>query len=205
MKLNELTGYKSNQLYQDAKNNFKNQPPSDTSMKLDYNRYDQFIKWNNYMKAHGFKHLGEGNFASVYEHPSYPWVFKVFKNDSGYMHFFQYAKANQNNPNLPKIKGNFIKINDNTFAIRLKKLKPISNTFFIHNMAEPISIIRLLKNRNINDLDQDYQHTLLKLQKNFPGIFQIIHDMVKSKYLLDISSRNMMMRNNTPVITDPIF
>ena len=144
MKLNELTGYKSNQLYQDAKNNFKNQPPSDTSMKLDYNRYDQFIKWNNYMIAHGFKHLGEGNFASVYEHPSYPWVFKVFKNDSGYMHFFQYAKANQNNPNLPKIKGNFIKINDNTFAIRLEKLKPISFKACIFKIA----LLRSPKNRD---------------------------------------------------------
>ena len=204
MKIYELTGYKSNQFYQQANDTFKIPNHNQNSLEPEFSRPNQLHKWNDYMIDHGFKFLGIGNYGSVYEHPTYPWVFKIFKDDPAFLYYVNYIKHNQHNPNVPKIKGNVIKINDSTFVVRLEKLQPISNTFFIHNLAEPISIIRLLKNRNIEDLDKEYQQILAKFKKQYPGIFQIIYDMVKSNYRLDMGSRNMLMRNNTPIVTDPI-
>jgi hypothetical protein len=208
MKIDELSGYKTNPHYQQANAIFKNPKAHAGTMakyEREYNREDQLTKWQNYMTDHGFKYLGSGNFAGVYEHPNYPWIFKIFKDDPGYIHFFKYAKTNQHNENLPKIKGNLIKINDTTYVIRVEKLSPMSNTFFNNEFNNVAPIFRLFARRELHDLDQDYQQTMLKFKEKYPGIFTVLYDMAKSNYLLDLSSRNMMMRGDIPVITDPIF
>lgn len=195
MKITELTGYKTNTHYKQATDIFND--PTD--------RENQLEKWHNYMTDHGFTFLGSGNFGSVYESPNYPWVFKIFKDDPGFIHFFKYVKANQQNDNLPKVKGNLIKINDTTFVIRVEKLTPMTNTIFNNEFNNIGPIMRLFSRRELADMDQDYQAEIIKFKQKYPGIFKILYDMVKSNYLLDLSARNMMMRDNTPVVTDPIF
>ena len=204
MNITELTGYKSNPFFQQANDTFKIPNDNQTSLEPEFNRGNQLHKWNDYMIDHGFKFLGIGNYGSVYQHPTYPWVFKIFKDDPAFLYYVNYIKHNQHNQNVPKIKGNIIKINDNTFVVRLEKLQPMDVTFFIDNMAEPISTMSVLKRRTIEELDDDYQELLAKFKKQYPGIFQIIHDMVKSNYRLDMGVRNMMMRGNVPVVTDPV-
>ena len=208
MKIYELSGYKSNPHYQTANSIFKNPDANSNALskyEMEYDRENQLEKWQKYMTDHGFKYLGSGFFAGVYEHPNYPWVFKIFKDDPGYMHYFKYVKANQHNENLPKIKGNFIKINDTTYVIRVEKLTPMTNTFFNNEFNNIVPIIRLLARRDIKDLDHDYQQIILDFKQKYPGIFSVFYDMAKSDFLLDLGPRNMMMRGNTPVVTDPIF
>ena len=81
----------------------------------------------------------------------------------------------------------------------------MSNTFFNNEFNNIVPIMRMLSKREMEDLDQDYQEILLRFKDKFPGVFKIIYDMAKTNYLLDISSRNMMMRGDVPVITDPVF
>ena len=208
MKLSEIAGYKNNPHYQAANTIFKN-PPEDAGPLAkytgEYQRSDQLAIWEKHMTDNGFHHLGTGNYGSVYEKEGYPWVFKIMKDDPGFMYYMKYSKENQNNPNVPRVRGDFIKINETTFVIRIEKLSPMSNTFFNNEFNNIVPIMRMFSKREMEDLDQDYQEILSRFKDKFPGVFKIIYDMAKTHYLLDISSRNMMMRGDVPVITDPVF
>ena len=198
MKINELTGYKSNDLYNKAKEilggDIRDKP-----------LYASLDEWEVIMKQYGFIHLGTGSYGSAYEHPNYPWVFKVFKNDKSYFAFFNYARRNQNNPNLPKIKGSYIKIGPDAYAVRLEKLQPMSQDEWI----------------KLDKITDDLQEMVAKvtyggewtaeeisLKKQFPGIYEIISamwnaDIFKNSYA-DIHSGNIMMRGDVPVFIDPV-
>ena len=43
-----------------------------------------------------------------------------------YIKYFNYAKRNQNNPNIPRIKGSYIRIGNDAYVVRLEKLQEIS-------------------------------------------------------------------------------
>ena len=130
MRIEELSGYRDNEYMQGAKDIFKQRPdvvdPLDPNKSsLEYAPYYQMGEFGKFLATKGFKQLGAGAFAGVWEHPSYPWVFKVFKNDEAYKTYFAWCRKKQGNPNVPKIKGGLIKINDETFAIRMEKLLAI--------------------------------------------------------------------------------
>lgn len=123
MKINELGPYKSNQLYKKAVDAF---PAVGSQGELNSsNRFDALADFTEYMVSKGFKELGMGSFGATFTHPNYPWVFKLFYNDPAYFKFFEYARANQSNPFLPKIKGKYIKIQTGVYVIRLEKLRAI--------------------------------------------------------------------------------
>lgn len=52
-----------------------------------------------------FKHLGNGAYADVYQHPNKDVVVKVFdtKDDEGYSKYLKWALKHQDNPYVPKI------------------------------------------------------------------------------------------------------
>lgn len=198
MRIDELTGYKSNPVYRDTQAIFKNQPPGE-QWSLEYDRPEQLAAFTKYMNARGFTRLGRGNYGVVYEKPGYPWVFKVFKQDPAYMHFLEYAIAHQDNPNLPQVRGRPIKINDTTYAVRLEKLTPLSDADAdVYEEIEDMAIL-IVDNRSYT------QEILDSLKEKYPGIARIFQDMNASKYELDISTKNIMRRGNTLVIIDPIF
>ena len=132
MNLRELTGYKQHPAFQTAKLTFHDKlDPSDDYYGAKDLRSSQLRAWSRFMRQHGFEQLGSsGAYGGAYSNRDYPWVFKIFTSDPAYLAFFKYAKQHQNNPNLPQIKGNVIKINDDTFAVRIEKLHPISHTLF---------------------------------------------------------------------------
>ena len=198
MKINELTGYKNNEIYNKAKDIFG----SDIRGKPIYVSLDE---WQALMHQYGFNHLGTGNYGSVYEKPGYPWVFKLFTYDDAYYAFLQYVRKNQNNPNLPKMKGNIIKINDNTFAVRMEKLSEVSKNNFYEYQAALYTMAEVIQyDINVKDMDQEERDTI----KQYPGFLKFITDWVRNsminKYELDIHEGNIMMRGNVPVLIDPL-
>lgn len=201
MKINELTPYKGNLIYKKAKKEF---PPvgSDEELGLDWtdNPADAFQTFSKYLKKKGFKELGQGSFGATYTHPSYPWVFKLFYNDPSYFKFFEFVRANQGNPYLPKIKGKYIKITNGVYVVRLEKLDRMTPNNPKHRMfADAIDDIyspATIKNRaiRIKKVDPLLYDTLLKIAK------------VRGEgEQLDLHSGNYMFRGDTGVIIDPIY
>ena len=197
MKINELTGYKSNDLYNKAKEVFG----SDIRDKPLYLSLDE---WEDIMKQYGFKHLGTGNYGSVYERSGYPWVFKIFTYDKAYFDFLNYARRNQRNPHIPKIKGRYIRINKNTYAVRLEKLRPISDTEF-KKISEVLNKIDMI----LNNSDSDPTPDEVQFIKNNMNLYELMMTLTKTDtfmdYGVDLHQSNIMMRGNTPVLADPVI
>ena len=127
MKLKELTGYKDNPIYKQAKQDVGDVNPDDM-YSSDDEEQEPFNKFYAYLQQHGFERLGYGTWSNAYEKPGYPWIFKLFKDDPAYLWYYKFCKANQNNPHVPRIKGNLIKISNDTFCVRMEKLDPWPNT-----------------------------------------------------------------------------
>ena len=204
MRLRELTGYKNIELYKKAKEilggDIRDKP-----------LYATLDEWQEIMKSYGFTHLGSGSYGSAYEHPSYPWVFKVFKHDDPYLSFFKYARRNQNNPNLPRIKGSYIRIGGDAYAVRLEKLTPITTEQY-KNIMKLVNLFsyEIMKSNN-DDVDtvQDIDPNTKKLIQKYYGIYEITNALYNSEIfgsdpLLDLRHSNIMMRDDVPVFIDPV-
>lgn len=195
MKLNELTGYKQNDLYTGAKSTF-----------MDKSRYylkrmQNLGKFSDLMDKYGFERLGGGVFGVTYEKRGYPWVFKVFNDDPAYLSYLKYAIRHQSNPNVPKIKGKMLRISDTAYAVRMEKLAHYTETDPDSDIATLAWILRGIS--YFNDLKEDKQEWL---QETYPGIYSILKDLdTSSSFRFDIHGNNFMMRGNTPVITDPMI
>jgi hypothetical protein len=196
--LNELTGYKQHPVYQKAKELFD--PYALVKSKgyyKDERRRTQLYRFYTFLATHGFKELGMGTFAGVYEKPGYPWMFKVFNDDPAYMMYLKYAIQHQSNPNVPKIKGNLLKINDETYAVRMEKLDNFDSGL---GDLQTMYFIINVKRKHWTNEDINW------LKKYYPGILQIIDDLnkIKKSFEFDLHSGNIMLRGKTPVIVDPM-
>ena len=201
MKITELTGYRTRGYYPVAKHVFRNPVGDENPNRSEFYREFQLQKWTQFLESKGFVHLGSGQFGGTYEKAGYPWVFKIFKNDPAYLYYFKYIRAHQNNDNVPKIKGNVIKINDDTYAVRLEKLTPIANDLYNHLYA---CIRAMVQVEGVADIHKDTALFLGKFKKEYPGIYSVVRDMMKLPWRLDLGKANIMMRGNVPAIVDPI-
>lgn len=105
--------------------------------------------------------------------------------------------AHQGNPHLPKIKG-IIKINDDTYAVRMERLTPIPRN------AEPaMTLIR--KIADIDTYGDLSDEDAAWVEKTLPGVAAFFKSFPLSDYEYDLHSQNLMMRGNTVVIVDPIY
>lgn len=78
----------------------------------------------DYLSQYGFKKLGSGMFAVVFEHPKYPnEVFKIFDDDPNTLKWLDYCHRNPSNPYTPTIKSKPIRITKDIFLVRMEKLK----------------------------------------------------------------------------------
>lgn len=194
MRIQELSPYKSNPVYQQAKSTFDN-------VDGEKDRREKLKNFTQYLEQHGFKKLGQGTFAATYESPRYPYVFKIFNNDSAYKTYLDYVLKNQNNPNVPKIKGTYIKINNDTYAVRMEKLK-VGKFWWGDN-----EVIDALDTYNHHRPLSPEAEELLKTK--YPGIYKVITDLTKiskDRHSFDLytGNDNVMWRGDVPVITDPL-
>lgn len=190
-----MTGYKRNHLYIKAKEIF-NQDVRD--VKLDI----QLTQWNEVMRQSGFIHLGSGSHGSAYMWSNYQWVFKIFRGDSAYLSFIDYIKQNQWNQNIPKIKGGVIKINSDTYLVRIEKLSPLSLGEYLELSVDIKQMIEsVLDQLSIDELSSSHKSAI----KKFPGIYNFLQYWYSNiNYELDIREPNIMKRGNVPVLLDPV-
>lgn len=161
-------------------------------------------------KSFGWRELGSGAFASVYEIPGKPYVAKVWTADKSYELFLKYIlmKENRNNPFFPKVFGRLKTIpavhlrsrkEDVVKIVLLEKLEQISNVSW--SIFEDVLDGKALSTEQIyyaKDLiDIDLLRETLEAMEQY-----------KSQWLPstwgDIHSGNVMERpDGSIVITDP--
>jgi hypothetical protein len=182
MLLMELEGYKNNKMLQDIKRFFDEK---------DYFFNNEPGEFEKVMNQYGFQHVGTGFFGTVYQHPEYPWLIKMFQDDEAYYQYVNYFMHHQDNPHVPRIKGRIIKINPTSFAVRLEKLRSCT--------AEEYKQFQQIYSRlvSINKKRIKLPHDALFVKK-----FQQLNQLIQALPNDDLHPNNIMMRNNTFVIID---
>lgn len=202
MKLNDLfeRHYRTIPAYQAAKAAFK--PVTNPELDSKKRRLEgdfALEKFNIYMHENGFKKLGQGAFGSVYEKPGYPWVFKIFHNDASYLAWINYVVANQGNEHVPKIKGKPFRITDGVFAVRMEKLDRLPDDWYNNSLLDTIAYGGITRDAKEKFKELGHEDIIPVIS----AIYAMSHDISKD-WKVDLHSGNVMMRGNTPVITDPL-
>lgn len=163
--------------------------------------------------------LGTGVFGAAYGHKDH--VIKVYRHDPAYRDFVDYARANQDNPHLPKIHAHKV-LDDfrDVGAVKMERLEPLSADD-IYRHAQLIKSNGRLSALYVHDDDiensaklnniEDFHH---HMRTNYPGIHNTLSDLgsriSNTPYNLDIHSGNVMRRvhprtgETTLVLTDPV-
>lgn len=201
MKIYELTPYKFNPIFTTAKDTFSAEPPI---FDRTAHRYENLKKFTEFLADYGFKLVGKGSFGAVYEKPGYPWLFKLFTDDTPYEKYIRWVIAHQNNPHVPKIKGGLIKINDKTFVVRMEKLKPFN---FMSSNLNLSTLSNILFNNDFNELSSNQKAWIKSRFPQLPEVINAIEKIIASDYGIDVDihSDNIMLRGDVPVITDPLY
>lgn len=197
MRVNEITGV---QRIKQSPVGVAAKGIGDNKRSGDFLKYDN--AWNKFvfeLEELGFNRLGRGAYGIVFEKPGYPWVFKVFDADPGYLAYLNVARDHQNLSAVPKIKGKYIRINDSTYAVRMEKLYPV-------NENEYHDLIKTLRKLYRNIYDEEYKDVLAELETEWPDIKEVLRLLpsLGIKYV-DLHSDNIMKRaDGSLVITDPL-
>ncbi len=136
----------------------------------------------------GYKRLGSGAFAAVYEKPGRAYVIKLFgKEDDAYRAFIDLARKHPNK-HFPKFFGKLIRFPD-FYGIRMEKLAPYTgNSRYIRDY--------ILFGED--DTEEIMYHPELA------EACDLITTLL-GKYNLDIKNDNIMQRGNTLVFIDPVW
>lgn len=201
MKISELIAYRQHPIYKKAKRLLsKSAVEKAKGITATGKRQSQYELFTNFLEKYGFEEVGSGVFGIVYEKQNYPWIFKIFQDDPAYKRFIEYAMKNQHIPYLPKVKGKLIKINDNTYAIRLEKLSAFN--LVLHPELEKLFDILRKSDKSSDIPKKDVEW----LESNYPGIVNVLNYLSKDKTdVFDIHAGNIMLRGKTPVLVDPII
>jgi hypothetical protein len=154
-----------------------------------------------FMEQRGWKILGTGYFASVFESPKVPgMVLKLMpRRDQGYMRFYSMAKRSDN-PHFPVVSRlGVMNVPDPMYAVLLEKLEP-------KDYSRVDYIVSPMKDFFRGDIDQLPNY----ISREYPELEKALamaRSLLRGNkgYNDDLHSSNIMWRGNVPVITDPIL
>lgn len=149
----------------------------------------------------GYKKLGAGANGSVWQGQDKDYVLKVFSSkDQAYLAFIEYAQKNPN-PHLPKFFKKPVKVTDGVYAIRTELL---THSYFrtISNYIEEYLVHRAYRTIDPPSDVMEYMNANPLLKEACDGIAQLAKS--NYKFMIDMHSNNIMSRDGTIVITDPI-
>jgi hypothetical protein len=195
MKLNELTGIK----------NYPKLPKSkEDTIGDDRKLYD---KIRELLKEKGFKYISEGAYGITFKGKNS--VLKVFKNDAAYEHYVSLLKIipNEYKQFVPKLTSvrNYPKNPDIKF-VKIELLKEINLPKIHFNQISKL----FYQKEKFKNKEELFNLGFTKEEENFLNLFPIdfINFVVwlnqnKKDHYFDLTNKNIMARNNTPVVIDP--
>lgn len=167
----------------------------------DENGISVYIRLDNYKNRlinNGWKEIGEGSFATVFEKLGKNYVLKLYISDAGYESFLDFLEQNQNNPHLVKIKRSLIPSRSEVTKIGLvaiEKLKPISRSDWRINLST--SLGRFLTNYNINhkSFDQTISDAKKKVEEDLQSNIENVNISADKKELSDVMKEFIRKQN----------
>lgn len=156
-----------------------------------------------FLSDRGYTMLGSGGFANVFKRKSRPnEVIKLFSSsDDAYEAYLDFIIKNQDNPHFPKVIGKPMLITPGYYAVKLEFLKPYD---FIKDGLDYINNISdYLENDNESDYIKIYFDAYPKFKDALDKLKKFISNNPEFAY--DIHTGNVMWRNNTLVLTDPVY
>ena len=191
MRVNELTGYKSNPIYDLIKN-------LDSAEDI-----NSALRNSNYKK----ELVDFGTYSVVFSHPSDPnTIIKLFSvKDTGYKKYLNFVLSNQNNPHVPKVRGRPVSVMQGRMQlIRLERLReynesnPIDYNFF----SDMFYFLNYVRDYN-KDKNTPIPDSVGDLLQTYPKILQVALLLAENIDISDFNEYNFMFRGSVPVIIDP--
>lgn len=143
----------------------------------------------------GYRSIGFGSYSEIFSKPGDPWVLKLFDaDDSAFLAFIDFSRHCRS-PHFPVYKGKPLRITDAYYAIRMEKLTDVQCHWW-----------RYLKAYFNGETDgyspaDDYMKAHPSFKKACDALMQdMLHDFDP-----DIKPANIMQRNGTLVLVDPIM
>jgi hypothetical protein len=177
-----------------------------------YKTWDQLMKE---FEASGGSYIGGGRFGTVYDHPSWPYVVKVF-NDPFYLRFARFAYRNPH-PCFPKFFGPPQRIvpfytrgaaQSVQYIVRVEKLIPVKDQQMLKQFITlyDYAVYYLTSsdkgNRYFDSVRELFQR-YPQLEKLTEAIFLVQRNIHGA---MDIHTENIMQRQNGDlVLTDPLW
>ncbi len=164
-----------------------------------------------FLADRGWRFSGEGNFGSVFINPKTDQAFKFF-NDPAYLKFLSFTKR-MDNPHFPNTGKPFrLKLPGNStsspYGVMIEKLED--------NTMEIAPYVSYFEYREW-EKDRTTSPAFIAIEKKFPrfkqacrGIERLIGDVNRRNPQMGMRNdveydRNMMMRGDCPVFTDPVW
>jgi len=196
--LTELTGVKQHPAYQAVKDLETGKPDQGNTQ---YNPKKMGTVTQQLAQI-GWHPIGSGYWAQVFEHPDKPYVLKIFMDDPYYLRYLQIIKANKDNPHVPRIFGNPVKITPMVNAVRLEKLTPLTGESdpILKKYVDPELPPELMYALDIEGENQEFA------EEHHPKLVQLmqaLEPIFSSRGDSDLHHENVMKRGDTLVIIDP--
>lgn len=175
------------------------------------------------LQDQGWDYLGSGSFGTVMGNPVYPnWVLKIFR-DPAYLKYLTMSK-HSNNPHFPRVGKQYRMWITNSkkylYACMVEKLDddtsslaPYAN-YFDSNWW--VSDRKPDPSKGANMWERARIKEVLRIDQTWPKFKEACREIVKMVQLSarnrpdramlpDVNTRNMMMRGDCPVFSDPIY
>ncbi len=146
------------------------------------------------MLGHDFHLVGTGVNGAVFQNPKYPFVLKVYRQDTGFDEWLHFARTHSNNIYVPKLKGTPVRLNNIFTVVRMESLVacPIDKAIAFTDEVE-----------RVQDLSWRDRSQLDSVEPQMREIAQFMRDW---EPVGDLSPHNVMCRENGEVvIIDPLY
>ena len=167
---------------------------------------------HDFLSKYGFNQVGSGVFGTVFINPKYPYALKVFYADNAYLSWLKFCKRNQDNPYIPKLRKNFIRViptSNSIYAVRMEKLSEVKDLKQMKDMLlelEGMITSNANKNSSMITHRKKYDEWVKDKDKNLLEIAEFLYNndgVLFSK--IDLHPGNIMQRDNGQlVIIDPV-
>lgn len=166
---------------------------------------------SNLLRERGWTVLGRGSEAAVAEHPSKPYVLKIYPTGSLYTKFVDLAQRVPQNPHFPKFSREQRKIPGTLFSyVRMEKLARVTEFDIKIEMPEAFCVAKQLyanlgQTLYWTNIDKDVIECS-SLSRDAEEVVQLMtRQLKKIGPRLDLHPLNIMRRGTVWVITDPYF
>lgn len=151
----------------------------------------------------GYKKLGSGVYGTAFQRKSRPnEIIKLFsQNDEAYMAYVEFILENQDNPHFPKIIGKPMEITSDYYAVKMEKLEPVSRDTFDRKFYNGLE-----QYLNGYDVTDSFTEAYIDAHPKFKEALDKLSNFKnQTHYEWDFHAGNIMWRNKTLVILDPLF